>query len=1038
MDDTSNKKTSAPKGGKTQTKKAPAPEIPKKKPAEKAAAKPAPKSKPKQEEKYEADPASRRQVTAIMLMAVAAFLLAVVFVEGESVWNIIHNFMFGAFGFCAYILPLLLIYMGIVYARNKPLGGAALNLVSSGSFIVFLAAVIHLIRSQADYLLNTTLSVQISDVWQKRTLEMNGGVLGAVVGGAIGKLFGKTGALITVFILLAVALLLLTGITLPILASYIGRPVKVIRKATGERFEQNAAKREEIRERREREEAEEAEKEKEKQKIKMPPVITDTAASPVNSDFVSRDIKIKAPSPDINVDTGLSEPAMPVTSAPAVNAAAPGVPGKVTGNINIPVVTIDEPASPEKPVKKAAKTVKAAAEKTKKKIEKIPDGSGEIVEKHDYKFPPIECLELPGNSGVTDTRAEMEAGAGKLIDTLESFRIKAEITGIVRGPSVTRYELVPEAGVRISKITSLADDIAMRLAAQSVRIEAPIPGKSAIGIEIPNNAKSTVTLREIIDTDTYRAGRLKSKLSVALGKNITGDIIVADITKMPHLLVAGTTGSGKSVCMNAMIISILFNATPDEVRLLLIDPKQVEFISYNGIAHLEVPVVTDVRKAAGALSWAVSEMERRYRTFSECKVRDIKGYNKFCDANPDFEKMHHIVIFIDELSDLMMAAPKEVEDCICRLAQMARAAGIHLVIATQSPRADIITGLIKANIPSRIALKVANSMESRIIFDQPGAEKLLGNGDLLYNPVGISKPIRIQGCYITDEEKEAVLNHIKAQSEADYNDDVMREIEAKAAVSKDGPGKETEESLLDPMFDQAVEVVLLAGQASTTMLQKKLKLGYARASRVMDELEENGIVGPSEGAKPRQVLISKQEWYERQALAGGSSDKQLSFNDLDGGESEYAPEAVEEEITEDDDGEAPFEYSEIPEDEEIDEAETVEETDETEEEKIPEIITEEIPEDIPEDIPEEIPEEVFNEPVEEDDFADIYEDEETEPEEAFEDEVFFDDIPETDGDFPEEVPEDFDDFPDEIDTPVSIDDIFADDADYAGNSDDDI
>ena len=520
--------------------------------------------------------------------------------------------------------------------------------------------------------------------------------------------------------------------------------------------------------------------------------------------------------------------------------------------------------------------------KRKRKAPAVPDGEPieEAVEipvevlpdaEPAYVFPTIDLLNVVEKDGSTDSMTEMQIGAKKLVSTLESFKINAEVTNICRGPSVTRYELVPEAGVRINKITGLSDDIALRLAATSVRIEAPIPGKSAIGIEVPNGAKSMVSMREIIDTPEFRDA--KSKLNVALGKDITGNIICADLAKMPHLLVAGTTGSGKSVCLNSMIVSILYNASPDEVKLLMIDPKMVEFTVYNGIAHLEVPVVSNPRKAAGALGWAVGEMEKRYKQFSENGVRDIKGFNKLCETREDLVKMHQIVIFIDELSDLMMVSPKEVEDSICRLAQMARAAGIHLVIATQRPSVDVITGIIKANIPSRIALSVSSQVDSRTILDSIGAEKLLGNGDMLFNPVGSSKPTRVQGCFISDAEVERVVNHIKSQAQTTYNEETMHEIEAKAAAAENAKKKtvdEDDESDWDPMLNDAIEVVVNAGGASTTMLQKKLKLGYARASRVMDQLEEKGIVGPSEGAKPRAVLLTKQQWYEMQALADGA------------------------------------------------------------------------------------------------------------------------------------------------------------------------
>ena len=432
----------------------------------------------------------------------------------------------------------------------------------------------------------------------------------------------------------------------------------------------------------------------------------------------------------------------------------------------------------------------------------------------------------------------------------------------------------------------------MNMAASGVRIEAPIPGKAAVGIEIPNNNRSMVSAREIIDSDTYR--KTSSKLNVALGKDITGNIICVDIAKMPHLLIAGTTGSGKSVCLNSMIVSLLYNATPDEVKLLMIDPKQVEFTVYNGIPHLLVPVVSDPRKSAGALSWAVTEMLNRYKLFSERNVRDIKGYNKFCDANPDIPKMPQIVIFIDELSDLMMAAPNEVEDSICRLAQMARAAGMHLVIATQRPSVDVITGIIKANIPSRISLSVSSQVDSRTIIDTAGAEKLLGNGDMLYRPVGMSKPLRVQGAFLSDEEVENVVDYVKNQSnEQQYDEDIIEKIENHTLIEKKKAGFDVEkgEEEVDPVLASAIEVVVEAQMAYTTLLQKRLKLGYARASRMIDELEERGIVGPFQGSKPRNVLLTKQQYLEMVAL---SENGDISLKSTSDSVDEYDEEDEEE------------------------------------------------------------------------------------------------------------------------------------------------
>ncbi|MBQ5684219.1 MAG: DNA translocase FtsK, partial [Clostridia bacterium] len=467
--------------------------------------------------------------------------------------------------------------------------------------------------------------------------------------------------------------------------------------------------------------------------------------------------------------------------------------------------------------------------------------------------------------------------AEKLIDVLESFGVRTTLVDIARGPSVTRYELAPAAGVKLSKITGLADDIALNLAASGVRI-APIPGKTAVGIEVPNKDRDAVNLREVLESPEYKKGAQKSKLSVALGKDISGKICTMDIAKMPHLLIAGTTGSGKSVCVNAMILSILYNATPEEVKLVMIDPKKVEFSKYNGIPHLLVPVVTEPAKAAGSLQWAVREMLNRYQKFSDTGVRDIKGYNQVAAGDPDMEVMSQIVIFIDELADLMMATPKEVEDSICRLAQMARAAGMHMVIATQRPSVDVITGLIKANIPSRLSLYVASAVDSRTILDMTGAEKLLGNGDLLFNPVGVSKPTRIQGCFSEDKEIERVVTFIKNQEESEYDESIIKDIEAAAAATENanqkggGVNAPSGGDSSDDLFEQAIQVVLEAGQASTSMLQRKLGVGYARAGRIIDELEEHGIIGEYQGSKPRAVLITKQQWLERNAMSGDADD----------------------------------------------------------------------------------------------------------------------------------------------------------------------
>ena len=440
---------------------------------------------------------------------------------------------------------------------------------------------------------------------------------------------------------------------------------------------------------------------------------------------------------------------------------------------------------------------------------------------------------------------------------------------MVRGPSVTRYELELEQGVRMNKLTNLADDIALSLGASGVRIAA-VPDRIAIvGIEVPNKVVSPVSIHSVIGSKNFTGS--KSKVSFAVGKDISGECIVGDINKLTHLLIAGTTGSGKSVCTNSIISSLLYKATPEEVRLIMVDPKMVEMSVYNGIPHLLIPVVTEPKKAAGALQWAVVEMERRYRTLSEVGVRKLEEYNALASKTEGMEKMPFIVILIDELADLMMVAAKEVEESICRIAQKGRAAGMHLVLATQRPSADVITGLMKANIPSRIAFAVASAMESRIILDTQGAEKLVGRGDMLYSPLGSGKPTRVQGCFISDSEVAAVVDFVKKHSgAANYSDEVMHDIEQRAA-EKDKSGKsvggkvsEDMDDQYDELLDVAAEVVVEMGQASTSMLQRRLKLGYARAARLVDQLEEKGIVGPSEGSKPRKVLITKDQWHEMQ------------------------------------------------------------------------------------------------------------------------------------------------------------------------------
>ena len=587
----------------------------------------------------------------------------------------------------------------------------------------------------------------------------------------------------------------------------------------------------------------------------VPPVVDASparpaAAGPVRVEGENIEEKIPSKMPDFVPDTAISP-------APKLEKAK---------------------AKADPQVKSEKVTSKDTAESAKRVAAEI--AQAQTVQQSAYCFPPLDLLRRPVRAGADGTE-EMRENSRRLNETLASFNIDAHIINVTRGPSVTRYEIELDKGVRLSKVTGCADDIALSLGASGVRIAA-VPGKiSVVGIEVPNRAVTTVSLREVIDSAEF--AKAKSKTSIALGKSIDGSCIVGNIARMPHLLIAGTTGSGKSVCMNSIIISLLYKAGPEDVKLIMVDPKMVELGIYNGIPHLLIPVVTDPKKAAGSLQWAVTEMLRRYKMMSDLGVRDLESYNSIITGEEDGQKLPQVVIIIDELADMMMVAAKEVEDSICRIAQMGRAAGMHLIIATQRPSANVITGLMKANIPSRIAFSVASAMESRIILDTMGAEKLVGKGDMLYAPIGCGKPLRVQGCFVTDAEVEAVAGYVKENYTAEYSQQVLDEIEKKAQqtgkkpASVSDPDPTDEELEGDEMLPAAVDVILETGQASVSMLQRRLKLGYARAARIVDEMEEKGIVGPFQGSKPRAILITKEQWA---AMKGGQSE-QMDFDDLD-------------------------------------------------------------------------------------------------------------------------------------------------------------
>ena len=695
MPATKNKKVSPPKRGK----------------------RPSPTKSTKQNEEKAA---ANRQLAAIILFAVSVFFICLSFINGGGLWGILRTLSFGLFGFSAFIWPLVLIYVSVMATLDKTDQKIGVKIFEAAMLIILLSAAIHIFgfHGVVDF------SENVIDAYNAYRFDgslVGSGAVGAIIGGAIFLATGssKPAAIAIILILMFLFLMLMTGTTLKKLMKGVYSPVKKVSEYREEKLEQLAS-------------AEERNRESFNPDVDLgPEPVTEKSAkkSKKTADIVQFDNADKKESNEAETND-LTE-SKPVLLDDIIK--------KMNG---------DEANSQiSKPIEEAAKS--SASVSALKSVKGTLSDDENDKPKAEYQLPSLDCLAEPKNGRNVKYEDELKANATKLVDTLKSFGVETRIVDISRGPSVTRYEIQPAAGVKISRITNLSDDIALNLAASGVRIEAPIPNKAAVGIEVPNKNRSTVTLREIIDTDQYR--NAKSKLFVALGKDIAGNCTYADLAKMPHLLVAGTTGSGKSVCLNSMIVSILYNAKPDEVKLLMIDPKQVEFTVYNGIPHLIVPVVSDPRKASGALAWAVTEMLSRYKTFSDNNVRDISGYNSICESIGQ-KKMPQIVIFIDELSDLMMAAPHEVEDSICRLAQMARAAGMHLVIATQRPSVDVITGLIKANIPSRISLKVSSQIDSRTIIDTAGAEKLLGNGDLLFYTVGIAKPQRIQGCFLSDKE----------------------------------------------------------------------------------------------------------------------------------------------------------------------------------------------------------------------------------------------------------------------------------------------
>ena len=764
----------------------------------------------------------------------------------------------GYYFMCAVWIALFWI---LAFRSGKPVAG---RISACLGMVLFTSAISHLSASQA--VLPEGIAV-VAELYEGGQIGTTGGVFGGLLALFFRFILGKTLAIATLCILLLLSLLWMLGITVPGLVRAVQNRPRPEPEPEEERIDPASAVVNHIATRH-------IERVEQKRQRRREMALFDPDEDPQAPLFLPKESKkSKAQSPDeyIMEERKKRETILePEEEENEIFAPAPAVfPDPVEAESPLeermePVEEEIEPVEEEiEPVgeKVSAKDARQSAIEVAKEI-----SQNETQPPAEYQFPPLTLLKAAPEGGLDGTE-EMRENARRLSETLQSFKISATICNVTRGPTVTRYEVELERGVRLSKITSLADDIALNLGAIGVRIAA-IPDKiSVVGIEVPNKLVTTVSLRDVIASSQF--ARAQSRASFAVGKDISGTCVVGDISKLPHMLIAGTTGSGKSVCINSLLISILYKAKPQEVKFIMVDPKLVELGIYNGIPHLLIPVVTDPKKAAGALQWAVTEMMRRYKTMADAGVRDIEAFNQIMENSEEGEKLAKIVVVIDELADLMLVAAKEVEESICRVAQMGRAAGIHLVIATQRPSADVITGLMKANIPSRIAFAVSSAMESRIILDTMGAEKLVGRGDMLYAPLGKGKPRRIQGCFVSDGEVEAVTEFIKESFSPSYSEDVMEEIERKATQTGKGNAgavmEENEDVEGDELLPDAVDVILETGQASVSMLQRRLKLGYARAARIVDEMEEKGIVGPHAGAKSRAILVTKEQWRQMQS-----------------------------------------------------------------------------------------------------------------------------------------------------------------------------
>lgn len=813
--------------------------------------------KKQQKQISEAQRINKTRMWSTILFVIGIFTVFLTYIKGQSAWTFLHNILWGLFGISAVLFAPVIIYVAIMMALDRS-KSAVITKIIQGAILLLLVSpafeIIHCFITDSPVYDGANVTDVITYLYNNGINMQGGGALSVIIGWTLTKLCGSVCALIIIILLIILFIMLLTNITFIDVWHFIAKGIsklrETIRENDRERAEEALAR--EAAHSADEKAASEDKKKTDEKRIDIAKFITDDKTSgsaneqPFFSPITTEPAKEEQPAKEVKVK---KKSKRNLTPADFIPDDEPKNESQIDSDTVNPIF-VDE------------------------------DGQTTLLENDDvtksaYIKPSIELLNMPLRSLTEEEcQQEIQQNSETLVETLRSFGVSTRIVEIHRGPSVTRYELQPAAGVKVSKITGLVDDIALNLAANGVRIEAPIPGKAAVGIELANKNRDIVCIRELIDSNEFRS--MKSKIAFPVGKSIEGRIITVDIAKMPHLLIAGTTGSGKSVLTNSIIMSILFNASPDEVKLILVDPKQVEFPIYNGIPHLLIPVVTEAKKAAGALGWAVTEMMRRYNTFANNGVRDLKEYNEFVKDKENLSPLPQIVIVVDELADLMMAAPKEVEDSICRLAQLARAAGMHLVIATQSPRVEVITGLIKSNIDSRIALKVSSQIDSGVILGTVGAEKLLGHGDLLIKCAGFDKPMRVQGGYVTTEEIRRVVDYLKAQESSHYDDDIANEIEKHIPVTKaDKAAAAAEESSEsngeESMINRAIEVIVMNQQASTSFLQRKLKLGYARAARIVDELEEMGILGPADGAKPREIKITREQWMERKATIGGAS-----------------------------------------------------------------------------------------------------------------------------------------------------------------------